>query len=135
MGGLGRPVLSIDRAAVTLMRSCNHNWVYIAEHLGVSTRTLSRWRADPMNPFIDPLKPATRDELVSMVVQYCGPDVSRGEISTMGFIRSQGHRTTRQDLRDVIEEVDPSHWIGNAKNGESLSSCIFCQRASSFVAY
>jgi hypothetical protein len=40
-GGLGRQVLSIDRAAVTLMRSCNHNWVYIAEHLGVSTRTLS----------------------------------------------------------------------------------------------
>ena len=60
-----------------------------------------------MNPFVDPLKPATRDELVSMVVQYCGPDVSRGEISTMGFIRSQGHRATRQNLRDVIEVVDP----------------------------
>ena len=64
-----------------------------------------------MTPFVDPLKPVTREKLVSMVVQYCGPDVSRGEIRTMGIILSQGHRTTRQNLRDVIEEVlAPLEW-------------------------
>ena len=97
----------IDRNLVTSWRRANITWTAIAQKCGVSKGTMTTWRLNPSDPFVEPLSLPSNEQITSMVTAYCDPDISRGQVMTMGYVRACGFKPTRAELRNVIKVIDP----------------------------
>jgi hypothetical protein len=89
------------------LTSCT--WSEIADYLGLSTKTLQRWRNG--NNFQEPLRPVTSqdelDRVRDIVELYILERKTRGEVLLMGHIRGDPHNIwmRMKDLRKVINSV------------------------------
>ncbi len=97
----------IDMAEVARLRDYFYSWRFIADRLRVSQRTLSRRCED--TGYTDNKPWATYEDIVGMLIDYRNrsPNPSLGERSMHSYIRSQGCRASRENLRAAIRYLDP----------------------------
>ena len=99
--------LFIDMAEVARLRDYFYTWRFIAGRLNISVKTLIRRCAE--TGYTDNKPWATYEEIVEMLIQYRNrnPNPSLGERSMHAYIRSQGSRASRGNLRAAIRYLDP----------------------------
>ena len=95
-----------DSSIIFELRKSGLTWTRVAEVLWTNTTCLLRWRQrnNYEDNFIIPSE-ASLDDLVS---NYLETHPNCGEVMTMGYLRSQNIRVTREALRASINRVDRS---------------------------
>jgi hypothetical protein len=88
-------------------RKSKMSWTAIANHHGVSVRTLFRWRDE--TEFQEPLENGTRETVIPLVEQFMRDQPWRGEQSVLAHLRSEPNFIwiSLLNLREIINEVDP----------------------------
>jgi hypothetical protein len=99
---------NLNRLSVAEVDQCvirGLSWTDIATFFGVSQSALYRWRQ--FNQYISPTQIPSNDELDFEIQQYLLDNDERGEVLTMGLLRSKGFYVTRDRVRASIERVNP----------------------------
>jgi len=107
----GRPKFVIDWEVVLAYRQIGHQWVEIAEWLGISSKTLRRRREEDNIPEPQPFSTITTAELDQIVLNII--QQSAGVIGSQfmqSAIRDLGLRVERRRIRESVSRVDP---LGN----------------------
>jgi hypothetical protein len=103
----GRPQIALPWNTITAFRKSNHSWKEIATILGISRRTLRRYRLrydyeDP-NPFSN----ITDNELDNLVGQICNQNAGViGYQFMLAALQDQGHRVSRRRVRASMARTD-----------------------------
>jgi len=98
-------VVAIDLERVVYLRSLYYSWSSISTMLGISSRVL--YNAVHNNTeFIDPHRSLTDAELEVVLKGYGLNSLYRGEVLIAGFLRSNGFRVTRSQLRSTLHRID-----------------------------
>lgn len=99
---------TIDVERVTVLRRTGLFWKQIAAQLGVSRRTLERWRDSPGNTFIDPLHTLAGDEQLDAIMrQYSSENWRNGARMAVGHLLGLGYHVPRWRVRESLQRVDP----------------------------
>ena len=92
---------------ITELRLVACNWVQISKKVGLSTKTLQRWRDEPSNLFVEPLTTPSIAVITDIVRLYILERKTRGEVMLMGHLRGPPHHIwiRMTDLRMIINSV------------------------------
>ena len=105
----GRPEIYVfdnDTIELIIDERCRGNpWNLIANTIDVPIRTLERWRQK--SGFQDPLRRISDDELCVIIACYLAEHINIGEVFTAGYLLSLNLYVPRDQLRRVIDLVDP----------------------------
>ena len=102
---LERKSTYIDAAQVRHFRLLGFSFSYIADHLNISARTLSRWRHKYQ--FDEPKMNLCNEILDEIIGEHIEGQPRRGEKMVSAFLSNNGYRVPRSQLRGSIHRVDP----------------------------
>lgn len=107
-GRAGRPRTSISVNQIEFLREMHFSWANIANIIGVSERTLRRWRQETGEDRFEERWSNNSDEELTRVMTEISQRTSNvGETRMTGALRCRGIRVQRRRIRQILRDIDP----------------------------
>ena len=107
-GRAGRPRASISVNQIEFLRGMHFSWVNIAQIIGISERTLRRWRQETGEDRSEERWSNISDEELTRIMTEISQRTSNvGETRMTGALRCRGIRVQRRRIRQILRDIDP----------------------------